>query len=132
MELNNYDLMAHHQVENTKSPGRDYLIMYIPESIVSAVSRIAEELKMTKTKVATAAFLQFIDTVKTEGFKQPTTTEELIPYMLQAQEKRGRLVVEFPKGILGEMDLICNDIDKKMKYTLAIYNYVIGKGETIQ
>ena len=123
MELNNYDLMAHHQVENTKSPERDYLIMYIPESIVSAVSRIAEELKMTKTKVATAAFLQFIDTVK---------TEELIPYMLQAQEKRGRLVVEFPKGILGEMDLICNDIDKKMKYTLAIYNYVIGKGETIQ
>lgn len=132
MELNNYDLMAHHQVENTKSPGRDYLIMYIPESIVSAVSRIAEELKMTKTKVATAAFLQFIDTVKTEGFRQPTTTEELIPYMLQAQEKRGRLVVEFPKGILSEMDLICNDIDKKMKYTLAIYNYVIGKGETIQ
>nr|DAS19558.1 MAG TPA: Proline dehydrogenase/DNA Complex, Proline, Utilization, DNA, DNA [Caudoviricetes sp.] len=132
MELNNYDLMAHHQVESTGQSERDYIIMYIPESIVNAVSRIAEELKTTKTKVATAAFLQFIDTVKTEGFNHPTTTEELIPYVLQAQEKKGRLVIEFPKGILGEMDLICNDIDKKMKYTLAIYNYVFGKGETIQ
>ena len=132
MELNNYDLVAHPQVENTRPPEKKYLIMYIPESIVNAVSRIAEKLKMTKTKVATEALLQFIDTVKTEGFKQPTTTEELIPYMLQAQEKRGRLVVEFHKGILGEMDLICNDIDKKMKYTLAVYNYVISKGETIQ
>ena len=132
MELNNYDLMAHHQVESTRQSERDYLIMYIPESIVNAVSRIAEELKMTKTKVATAAFLQFINAIKTEGFKQPTTTEELIPYMLQAQEKKGRLVVEFPKGILSEMDLICNDIDKKMKYTLAVYNYVVSKGKTIQ
>lgn len=132
MEMNKYDLMAHHQVENTMKSERDYIIMYIPESIVNAVSRIAEELETTKTKVATAAFLQFIDTVKAEGFNHPSTTEELIPYMLQAQEKKGRLVIEFPKGILGEMDLICSDVDKRMKHTLAVYNYVVSKGETIQ
>lgn len=131
--LTESELRAYHMGKNTPKEEKKLQFIFLAEPIVETLKRTEKSRGLRKAPIVVAAMLDYIDKINKEGFQQPQTKEELQAYVLQAKSgRKATYPVEIPISLLEEFTQLDVPLNNAQRYAVALVNYIVKIGETIE
>lgn len=127
--VDKFELEAHYLYENTPSKNRKLRSLLYPTEVYDAFVNLTEKGAKRPATVC-ASMLRYIEKIETNGFREPAGEVELKPYILHNKNKnKKRISVCIPVELLERFEGLDVPTNNTLTYTLAMYDYLLSKGE---